>query len=673
MTDERFRELLDAGESEILDFKEQHYFKDSLSDKEKTADFIKDILCFTNTVREESAFIIIGVQEKNRKGIPIGIDPKDSIDDAILQQKIKDKIYPVPKFECYSFSFEGKHFEIIEIPVSWFPSMPLPTRNLKGLEMSRVYIRRGTMNDTAKPNEIKRLDKWLESLAMIPSATSYTSVQQHQQRFNIRKKVDNHCELNNFDDETIQKLFGNEAAEDEDVKRLKEYYFKNEAYERITVDLPIRILVGHKGIGKSALFKVAMLDDHEKHRISLFIKPDEVADLGRNTEGFLELIRSWRIGLYKIIMKKTLQELRIKLPQEDLSNFGTEYDLVEEVIEIVEQHLNKGIIRESKVKIAESFLENRKINIYIDDLDRGWLGGRKDIIRLSALLNATRDLCNENNGLQFKISMRSDVYFLVRTSDESTDKIQGSVVWYSWTNNEILVMLIKRIETFFGREVDEKKLMQQEQRHIAKLYLNPILEPRFTGRGKWEDVPIYKVLMSLVRKRPRDLVKLLTLAARKAYQDKSTVIRTKHFQEIFDEYSQDRVQDTINEYRSELPNIERLIFGMKPSKRTRRTADSYVFSTSDLMLKINNILEQGDFKFTNKKKASAKDLAQFLYKINFLTARKELETGEISRRYFEENRYLSSSFVDFGYNWEIHMAYRWALQPDRMHEILDKI
>ena len=60
-----------------------------------------------------------------------------------------------------------------------------------------------------------------------------------------------------FDDETIQRLFGHEAAENEDATRLRQYYFKSQIYDRITSKLPLRILVGHKGIGKSALVTVA--------------------------------------------------------------------------------------------------------------------------------------------------------------------------------------------------------------------------------------------------------------------------------------------------------------------------------------------------------------------------------------------------------------------------------
>jgi hypothetical protein len=283
-----------------------------------------------------------------------------------------------------------------------------------------------------------------------------------------------------------------------------------------------------------------------------------------------------------------------------------------------------------------------------------------------------RDLSKENRGLRFKISLRSDVYFAVRTSDESTDKVEGSVVWFSWTNHEILALLVKRIETFFGRAIDEHALNQMPQRDVAK-YLTSVREPTFSGKGKWANVQTYQILMSLVRKRPRDLVKLCTLAARRAHDSGRNKIATPDLQDSFEEYSQGRVQDTINEFRSELPDIERLVLNMKPNRIERQTKAGYVYKTDALLKKINSVMNLGRFTFANGAIATARDLAGFLYKINFLTARKDLPGGEIDRKYFEENRYLSASFSDFGYDWEIHPAYRWALQPDSITDIYERL
>ena len=184
---------------------------------------------------------------------------------------------------------------------------------------------------------------------------------------------------------------------------------------------------------------------------------------------------------------------------------------------------------------------------------------------------------------------------------------------------------------------------------------------------------MYRILMSLIRKRPRDLVKLCTLAARNAAERSANQIMTGDFRAVFEEYSQGRVQDTINEFRSELPDIERLIMNMKPNKVERQAKTGYVYKTDALLKKLDKIAEQGRFVLRNGRDADTKTLATFLYKINFLTARKALPSGEIDRKYFEENRYVSGRFADFGYDWEVHPAYRWALQPDTVSSIFQEL
>lgn len=59
-----------------------------------------------------------------------------------------------------------------------------------------------------------------------------------------------------FDESNIRLLFGHEAAEDEPIEKLKKYYLKTDVYNQLSSDLSLYILVGHKGIGKSALLKV---------------------------------------------------------------------------------------------------------------------------------------------------------------------------------------------------------------------------------------------------------------------------------------------------------------------------------------------------------------------------------------------------------------------------------
>lgn len=473
-----------------------------------------------------------------------------------------------------------------------------------------------------------------------------------------------------FTEENIAALFGHEAAEDEDIERLKSYYLKGSIYEQVVNDLPIRILVGHKGIGKSALFHVAMAENSASGRLSLLIRPDDIAGIGDSETNFLKLIREWKNGITEIIARKAL--ISFGLLRDDwrgkLNEYGGKFiDFLQSTFK-AESYTN---LTGAKRAVIDDFLNNGKIFVYLDDLDRGWQGNPQDVKKLSALLNAVRDLASECKGVCFRISLRSDVYYLVRTSDESTDKIEGSVLWYAWSNHEILAMLAKRVEHFHGRLLTTSELVALNQNQLSR-FLVTVMEDVFHGRGNWKNIPTYRMLMSLVRKRPRDIVKLCTLAARNARAKNMKIIGTENFNDVFEEYSQGRLQDTVNEYRSELPEVERLLLGMKPSREEKKAASGYVYTTDGLFTKIRNIQQSGIFKFHGGKAADVKDLAAFLYKINFITARKE--SGDfIQRRFFEESRYLSHKFVDFGFDWEVHPAYRWALQPDNLTEVFDTL
>jgi hypothetical protein len=210
----------------------------------------------------------------------------------------------------------------------------------------------------------------------------------------------------------IQRLFGHEAAEDEDIKRLREYYFKSSTYEQIVTELPFRILVGHKGIGKSALFHVAMAEDREARKLAILIRPTDVANLGTDTTDFLRTVRDWKDGLTEIIARKALATFH--LSEDNLKNRlrqygGKLFDFLYATLKSAEP----VDLQPALEATLRSFLVDRFIWVYIDDLDRGWQGRREDVNRISALLNAVRDIVSEMKGVYFRIGLRSDVYYLV--------------------------------------------------------------------------------------------------------------------------------------------------------------------------------------------------------------------------------------------------------------------
>lgn len=481
---------------------------------------------------------------------------------------------------------------------------------------------------------------------------------------NFNKKVD-------FSEEQIRDMFGDLAAEDETLDRFKSYFIKTDTYDKIHNSLPIRILVAHKGIGKSAIFRMSYIENQKNNNLSLWVKPDDISNLGK-TDGEidpLELIRHWKNGLNELIVDKVMNNFELNNDDAFTTKIMSKgVRLAEKIATIVKKASEIADVDEIKRVVAENYIRNKKIIIYIDDLDRAWNGSKQNIYRISALLNAIRDMCSESNELCFRISLRSDVYYLVRTADESTDKIDGNVLWLRWTEHELLALLTKRIQSFFNLDNNES-LLEKSQKEMSK-YLNGVMESTFEGDGKWNNRPIRYILLSLIRRRPRDLVNLCTLAARNASANSRILISTNDWEDIFGQYSLSRLQDTINEHRYELPDIERLLLGMKPSHDNKKTDKPYVFNTEKLIRKVEGIMQNEKFYFINNHLCSAEELISFMYKINFIVARKDLKNGFIDRKYFEDNKYITSTFVDFGYDWEVHPAFRWALYPEAKDVLL---
>ena len=478
-----------------------------------------------------------------------------------------------------------------------------------------------------------------------------------------------------FDDATIERLFGAEDAENENDNRFKEYFYYNRTYDNLVANLPIRILVGHKGIGKSALLRRAYLDNEENADLAVWIRPNDlisyVSDVA--TSDFNQLIENWKLGLLSAVSEKALTRIGQETENENKTKFlksgvRSAIDIILQVAKTELPSVSDTVTR----NIVANFLQNKKIYVYIDDIDRGWDASSVSIKNISALLNGLRDLAGTDDRLMFRIGLRTDVYFLVRTSDESTDKIERNVLWLEWTNHEILHVIAKRIETFFESDYDEKRIRKLNQTDISNNILSKIITPSFQGLGHWSNRPIHNVLLSLTRKRPRDLVKLLHGAARKAYLYDNTIISSGNLESTFESYSSERLQDIINEFRSELPNIEELVFGMRPTKKERTAAQNYLHTTDQLIVKMKEIIGHSNLYYTNGRHVTPKSLMQFLYKIDFITARRDSDTG-IDRKYFDQNKFLASEVVDFGYKWEVHPAYRWALQPQSVADIMETI
>lgn len=494
--------------------------------------------------------------------------------------------------------------------------------------------------------------------------------------------------MNLFETENITKIFGNEDAANENIERLKEFFFKRGDYLAVKSELPLTIVVGFKGVGKSAILKIAYEEDREENKPTIWIRPDDIIEmvdeLSSNITDFSKMVLLWKRGIAKLIASRIASDWLFVCGDDAKSALMwaqeagyRSRDFVQKTISLLQPQIVKSVDTEStkapfsrgEHHILERLMSDQKIVLYFDDLDAGWEATKDQKTKLSALILALRNMTTDIPGLKARLALRTDVYTLLRESDESTDKFENYVINCNWQNHDILILLVKRILTFFGDSMDDAVLSKKTPAELNQL-LSKIMDIQFRNTTAWKNKSTHKVIMSLIRSRPRDMIKLCTLAAKAAYAEnpESTIIKDINFEKILDDYSFNRVQDIINEFKYEMLNLKTLLYRMAPTTdeiKTKKT-NTYVYTTTELLTKIKNIQSNSKLTLVNKNVTETIDIAHFLYKIGFITARKMID-GKIDRKYYDEKKQLlqNGAIGDGGFSWEIHPSYRSAISTSQ--------
>jgi hypothetical protein len=157
MEEREFQSLLETVEAETLDFKARPY---NLSDEAERLALVKDVLCMTNSPREGAAHIVLGVKKyPDGRYDLLGVETHP--DDADVQAQFTHRVYPHPPIRYEPVNFQGKSFGVIHIlPERIGPCVPGKDYG-NVLRERQVYVRHGSRNDIATPNDLLELARWL--------------------------------------------------------------------------------------------------------------------------------------------------------------------------------------------------------------------------------------------------------------------------------------------------------------------------------------------------------------------------------------------------------------------------------------------------------------------------------------------------------------------------------
>lgn len=176
--------LLYEEESQSLDFKSEQYKFTKATDEEK-GELLKDILAFANAWRRIDAYILIGFEE-NKGGRCHVKGISEQLDDASLQQFVNSKTNRPISFSYQNLSCEGQDVALIVIPVQDRPIYL--NKDYGKLKNEKVYIRRGSSTDIAKPDETAKMSSVLGNQSRTPDMEVFFSIP--ESRRDLGRKIE---------------------------------------------------------------------------------------------------------------------------------------------------------------------------------------------------------------------------------------------------------------------------------------------------------------------------------------------------------------------------------------------------------------------------------------------------------------------------------------------------
>ncbi|MFH1088116.1 MAG: hypothetical protein V1737_05995, partial [Chloroflexota bacterium] len=314
--------------------------------------------------------------------------------------------------------------------------------------------------------------------------------------------------------------FGNEAADDIDSAQLMPCFVEQQPFSKFTKPASrILIATARKGVGKSALlqwiYHVASQNDSD----ALVIKC-RGADLVRSKFHLTstlttpnDYIHDWIIRICALVNRDLALRLNLSLSDDRLTLIETaelegykSRNLVGCLVDRLQGLAPKGMPAKLPVKDEFQMLKrvrDRRVWFIIDDLDATFQNTPAELLELSTFFSACRYICQDIKDVYFRITMRTEVWAMVRRYDESLDKMEQYVNEILWSLADFRRLLYMRIKSQIGNIGQTEILLPAEA--SKEQTEQSVIDSVFVPAMLWGErmMPTYRVLYTLSYERPR--------------------------------------------------------------------------------------------------------------------------------------------------------------------------
>jgi hypothetical protein len=435
--------------------------------------------------------------------------------------------------------------------------------------------------------------------------------------------------------------FGAPAAERDIERGLDEYFVESEAYKRVKAGTK-RILIGGRGIGKSAMFQVLARRERDDGSYVIALSPEDYSyelltqTMASEARGSWSkhgaYAAAWKYLIYVLIMKE-ISTRRIRLgtgaggqiykyirdhhTNQQASKLAALISYLKRMEGIKIGRYEAGVRSRELEKLykleevnhllpaLKEVAHRRRVIVLVDELDRGWDSSEDARAFVAGLFQACISVNSLHDNLRVYMSLRRELYEDIPELYENAQKYQDLIEAIRWNSTSLLKLIANRI----------RHSLPALAGHDDQACWDALFSAA-AGSGSFR----YMVDRTLYR--PREIIQFCTLALECARDSQATVpLRHAAVREAEYPYSRERARDIAAEYRFQYPGLLSILEAF-------RGKDS-IFSRDDIELLCLELIT-GDLPAHGTDSwlddCTPESLVEILWNIGFLRAETRQDT-----------------------------------------------
>jgi hypothetical protein len=436
--------------------------------------------------------------------------------------------------------------------------------------------------------------------------------------------------------------FGAPAAERDMGRGLEKYFVESAAFARVRSGAKT-IILGNRGSGKSAIFKVLASREQLAGSIVIELVPEDYSyELLSSTMAAASAgswakhgayAAAWKYLIYVLVMKEVLKKggkgaskaihryVRDHHPDARAGKLSVLVSYLKRLEGIKVGPLEAGFKSRELDKLYKleeihhllpqlmEILDRQRVIVLVDELDRGWDSSEDARAFVSGLFQACVTINEVHPGLRVYVSLRQELYDDIPALYEDAQKYRDLLETISWSDDLLLKLIAKRIRHCALENGHNPQALEQAGDTACwnAVFATPPSHPVNNS---------FRYMIERTLHRPREIIQFCTETVETA-RERATTLPLPYAAIGWTErgYSAERARDIAAEYRFQYPSL----LGVFDAFRGR----SETFGRDDLELLCLE-LATGEIPTTGTSAWLADrdpaDVIEILWHVGFLTA-----------------------------------------------------